>query len=121
MRFSRPRFAALAILIAALSYSACSDSNEPDGDTLIRVTNGTSSTIFKVFYSPCSQATWGNNRLDDDETIAPGASRSFGVDPDCWDIAVDFALDNPVGAHDEELRNQDISDGETLVWTVPGP
>ena len=115
MRFTGLRFGKLFSLFAALAIFAagCSDSNEPNGDTQLRLINSTGSTILFVYYSDCDDQSWGDDRLDDDETIADGDDRFFDVDPGCYDLRADLA-----GGGSETLFGVQIDEDETFEWTV---
>lgn len=118
MRFVNLRLGKwLLVLVAALLFAACSDSNEPDGDTQIRIVNASGTTIFRVFYSACDDADWGDDRLDSDEVIEDGDDRGFDVSEGCYDIRADLDVTGtPVNQRTE--FGVEISDGEIHEFTV---
>ena len=118
MRFVNLRIGKwLLVLVAALFFAACSDSNEPDGDTQIRVVNETGGTIFRVFYSDCDDPDWGDDRLDSDEVIEDGDTRGFDVDPGCYDIRADLDATGTL-ANQRTVFDVQIDDGEIHEFTV---
>lgn len=114
MRISRRKFGGLlAMLLAAVLFAgACSDSN----DTRLRLVNNTGSTILFVYYSACTDDTWGVDRLGDNETVANGDDRLFDLDAGCWDLRADVS-----GGGSVTLFDVDIAENETFVWTVSLP
>ena len=101
----------LAILLVAF-LAACGDDNDP-GDTSLTIENESGVTIAIVNFSDCDDPEWGEDRLDSDEFLEDGESKSFDVDPGCYDIRVIFVG----GASETQLDNQ-IDDGEAFVYTV---
>ncbi len=102
----------VAALCSVLLFAACS--SEPNSDTQIVVVNETGETIFRVFYSDCTDPQWGDDRLEDDEVIETGNEREFNVDEGCYDIRADFDLN---GLDQVTLLNQEIDEGEVLEFT----
>lgn len=39
-----------------------------------------------VHIAKCSDAEWGENKLNQNETIATGATRSWSMTPGCYDV-----------------------------------
>ena len=101
----------LAVLLVVL-LAACSDNNDP-GDTSLTIENESGVTIAIVNFSDCDDPEWGEDRLDDDEFLEDGESKTFDVDAGCYDIRVIFVG----GASETQLDNQ-IDDGEEFVYTV---
>jgi hypothetical protein len=101
----------LAVLLVVL-VAACSDNNDP-GDTSLTIENESGTTIAIVNFSDCDDPEWGEDRLDDDEFLEDGESKTFDVDEGCYDIRVIFVG----GASETQLDNQ-IDDGEEFVYTV---
>lgn len=101
----------LAVLLVVL-VAACSDNNDP-GDTSLTIENESGVTIAIVNFSDCDDPEWGEDRLDDDEFLEDGESKTFDVDAGCYDIRVIFVG----GASETQLDNQ-IDDGEEFVYTV---
>ena len=102
----------LAVMLVVLLVAACSDSNEP-GDTLLTIENESGARVAFVQCSDCGDPEWGPDRLDDDEFIDDGDSRSFDVDPGCYDIQVTL-----VGGEEVTEFGAEISEGEEFVFTV---
>lgn len=76
-----------ALALLPLLVAACGDSTGPDSDATIVIHNASSTNIMAVEYAKCSDDEWGPDRLPGGEVIAPGASRSFTVEPGCWDVS----------------------------------
>ena len=52
----------------------------------IRLLNESSATIVAVYFTKCDENTWGSNRLAASERLAPGALRTWTVEPGCYDL-----------------------------------
>lgn len=93
-------FSAL-VLVGAVALSGCIVRSGPanaspvsgpvqtsggTGSSAVVVANQSSQTICYVNISPSSDSNWGPDRLGSTETIAPGASRGWSVDPGNWDM-----------------------------------
>ena len=102
----------LTVLLVVLLVAACGDENDP-GDTSLTIENESGVTIAIVNFSDCDDPEWGDDRLDSDEFLEDGESKSFDVDAGCYDIRVIFVG----GASQTQLDNQ-IDDGEAFVYTV---
>ncbi len=86
----RSAFALLpvALLAACSSLVTGGDLIRPGEATgTITVVNNSQFIIDAVLISECNASTYGLNRMVERETIAIGASRSFGVSAGCWDVA----------------------------------
>lgn len=104
----------LVALLAVALVAACSDSNEPNGDTQFRLENESGETILFVFFSECDDPSWGSDRLGSDEVVEDGEDRLFDIPNEgCWDFRVVFADED----EDYDLDVQ-IDEGDTHVWTV---
>lgn len=57
----------------------------PPAQSMIRIVNRSSATITELFYAECGAATWGENRIAD-EQIATNTTREFVVPSGCYDI-----------------------------------
>ena len=102
----------LAVLLVVFLVAACSDSNEP-GDTSLTIENESGVTIAIVQFSECTDPEWGDDRLDDDEFLEDGDSKTFDVEPGCYDIRVIYVDES----FDVQL-NKEISEGEEFVYTA---
>ena len=105
---------ALAILLLCAG-AACADNTDPDDQTLLEIVNDSDTVIEMVNYSACDDPEFGIDRLDPGEDIAPGASRTFEIEPGCYDMRVWFA-----GGEDEVRFDEEIGAGETFEWAVEG-
>ena len=99
------------VLVAACSGEDATGPAEPPPSTTatISLTNNASIPIVRVAYSGCDESDWGPNRLGADETIAPGAVRSFTVPPGCYDVRASTSARNGY------WYDRNISAGGTLV------
>jgi hypothetical protein len=106
------RVAALALWSIAALTVACGDKIDPSDPTVLDIVNNGEVAIDSVNYSGCEAAEFGENRLAPSETVAPGASRAFEIDPGCYDLRVWFG-------EDPEVRfEEEIEEGETFTWEV---
>lgn len=114
-----------AIALLPLLLAACGDSTGPGSNATIVIHNGSSSTIMAVEYAKCSDDEWGPDRLPGGEVIAPGASRSFSVEPGCWDVSASNGgnwvewYDNALAAGESETFNATSFPVPDLVAPVP--
>ena len=53
--------------------------------------NEANTAIVNVNISACTNPEWGSNRLNPDEEIAPGETRTWTVAPGCYDVRVSTA------------------------------
>jgi hypothetical protein len=110
------RFTLTAAALAAaltLATAACGGDSDPSGPSpaatgTVRLLNESNAEIVKVNISPCTDATWGANRLGAAETIEPGELRTWSVEADCYDIRASTASKSAYW-YDRELGA-----GETL-------
>lgn len=83
-------------------------------ETRYRCVNGLGNwTIYRVYFSPTSSSGWGDDRLRSDQTLAPGESETWDVDPGNWDLR---AIDEDGDSY--RRMNVCISEGMTVEWTV---
>ncbi|MBK8170271.1 MAG: hypothetical protein IPK60_07975 [Sandaracinaceae bacterium] len=73
------------------------------GSSAIVVANQSSNTICYIHISPSSDSNWGPDRLGATETVGPGASRGWSVDPGNWDIQLQDCQ------HNELLEQRDVT------------
>jgi hypothetical protein len=76
-------------VLAVLAAAACDKSSTgPETPTMatIELRNNNSAPIVTVNISSCSEAVWGANRLNQDESIATGATRTWSMPPGCYDV-----------------------------------
>jgi len=87
------RLKVFPLLVLSLLAGACKSTPpanpEPTPtDGGIRFQNNTQYTIQFVYYSICASGTWGADRMPNGVVISPSLSRTFIVDPGCWDARV---------------------------------
>lgn len=86
----RRHFLTLALLALAGCDSFATEpgslqqSNVRPGSATLTIVNSTWQTITAVYFSPCSESSYGASR----GSIDAGARRSWSVRPDCYDIQV---------------------------------
>lgn len=104
----------MAGLAVALAVAACGDGEEPGG-AILTINNTSGSVIGFVYFTACPEPEWGDDHLGEEEAILDGASRSFDVNPDCYDIRVLSFPDLEV----QELFEVEIAEGAEFIWDVP--
>jgi hypothetical protein len=102
------RLLTVCAALATFAIAGCDDDPEGPQTTRLRVQNNAAESIFEVYFSACSDATWGNDRLGATETIDPSESREWDVTPGCWDVLLVTE-----SAAEAEFTNQNIDAGET--------
>ncbi|MEX0691037.1 MAG: hypothetical protein WD934_06270 [Gemmatimonadales bacterium] len=108
-------------MVGVVALVACTETTAPDDDgtptpstATIRVVNNTGEAIFYVYFSLCSDPSWGSDRLGSTETISDGASRSWtGVSPGCYDLRADTQSGRSV-----TFLSVQVSAGETETYDV---
>lgn len=107
------RFVAVA-LASLVTLTACDDDDGPTGGSgraSLRITNQAARTILFVYFSPCNDPTWGEDRLGD-AVIAPGASFTWTELPaGCYDLRAD--LDDDRTSQDFEVQ---LRAGQRYEW-----
>ena len=107
--------AAGALLLGAVACGgddATSPSPAPQTATL-RLLNESSATIVAVYFTSCDESTWGSNRLAASESIAPGALRSWTVQPGCYDFRAS------TGSKTASWYDRELTPGGALQLAVP--
>lgn len=109
---------ALALLAAVvLSAAACETpllTEEPAvEEATLMLANESANSIYFVYISPCSASGWGSDRLGSDEVVASGRTRSWTLEPGCYDLK---AVDS-MGDAAEEMDVQ-LPAGGTLTWRI---
>jgi hypothetical protein len=95
--FNRARAIAAAALIALAGCDSFPGAlTDPDGTSsgspgLIIVNEVSFYPILEVYFNPCSDASWGPNRLGSAESIQPLGSRSWSTAAGCHDVQVRFS------------------------------
>ncbi len=78
------------------------------GTVTLTLINALDQEVCYVFISPPESETWGDDWLGPDETVPPGATRTFAVTPGTYDLAV-FGCDEEVITETYEVDiTQDI-------------
>jgi hypothetical protein len=84
--------AALTLAGACSSDSSTGPSQPPpppppsQATGTVNLRNDASVAIVAVYISSCDDATWGSDRLNAGEEIAPGMLRSFTMPAGCYDV-----------------------------------
>ena len=109
----------VAVPFVALMLAACGSDDDsstgPSTQATLQIKNSSSRTIVTVNFSSCSESSWGTDRLGENETIAPGAERSWQVAPGCYDIR---AVASTGG--DAEWFDRELTAGQTRTFTATG-
>jgi hypothetical protein len=116
--FRSPLSRTALALASVLTLAGCGDDDDGptggSGRASLRVTNQAARTILFVYISPCSDPTWGEDRLGD-ATIAPGASFSWSELPSgCYDLRADLDDDRTSQEFEVQLRA-----GQRFEWRPP--
>ena len=110
----RYRLLKLVALVFAVGLSACGDDDPAAPQvTRLRVQNNSALSIFEVYFSGCSDPTWGSDRLGATETIDPTENRQWDIAAGCWDVLLVKEDDTEV-----EFLSQNIEAGETHTVTL---
>ncbi len=82
---------AVALLVTALGCGSISlgGGGSSTSGVDVKVANHTPDEICYVFISPTSQDTWGDDQLGGQDTIAAGASKTFNMGQDTYDVLVE--------------------------------
>jgi hypothetical protein len=116
----RNRLTRLAVAAFAFGAVACggSDSTGPGAEPApqtgtIRLLNQSTATIVAVRFAKCSDPSWGPNRLAESESLAPGALRSWTVEPGCYDLRAS------TGSKSASWYDRELTAGGALQLAVP--
>lgn len=88
---------AATVLAAALTLAAAAcggdDSTGPTAprNGTVSLHNASNTNIVQVNFSDCDDTSWGANRLNASEVIAPGATRTWTVGAGCYDFRASTA------------------------------
>jgi hypothetical protein len=69
------------------------------GTVRLTIQNRSQTAICKMFISPTSDGSWGEDWLGPSEQIEPGSARIFGVQPNAYDLKMTTCTDQPLGEH----------------------
>ncbi|MGC9348525.1 MAG: hypothetical protein ACP5JG_10345 [Anaerolineae bacterium] len=78
----------------------------------ITVTNRSPDEVCYVLISPSSSESWGDDQLADDETIAPGDSRTFSMDEDTHDVRAENCEEIAMATAWEISKDTTVTVGE---------
>ncbi|MBN1310247.1 MAG: hypothetical protein JXB30_02430 [Anaerolineae bacterium] len=62
----------------------------------LTVVNNTDTEMCYIYISLSANATWGPDRLGDDETVPVGRSRTFSLSPGTWDVRIEDCSENVI-------------------------
>ena len=79
----------------------------------IRLLNESSASIVAVYFTKCDDTTWGANRLAASERLAPGALRTWTVEPGCYDLKAS------TGSKSASWFDRELAAGGALQLAVP--
>ena len=91
-------FGAALTLAGACSSDSSTEPTQPppppppsQATGTVNLRNDASVSILAVYISSCDEATWGSDRLNAGEEIAPGMLRSFTMPAGCYDVKASTA------------------------------
>ena len=109
-----------ALAVLPLLLAACGgEPTDPLTNASIVIHNASGVAITAVEYARCSDDEWGDDRLDSGEVIAPGASRTFIVEPGCWDVSASNGGDWAEW-YDNDLDAGQVETFSASSFPVPG-
>ena len=82
------------------------------GPASLRITNGSNESIMYIYMSPCSQSTWGPDRLGSN-VLPRGSTLPIQVTEGCWDLRCVDSSQNY-----KEWRGQTFAAGGVYDLTV---
>lgn len=95
--------------------AALENASYGSGSGTLRVENDSSSTIFRVYFSPTWDENWGADRLGSSEVMSAGFWREWGgVAPGRYHVKVEFGDGRVLDSLEEYV----IQAGETTTCTV---
>ena len=105
----------VTLALTAVTLAACGGafSRPSHSQATLVVKNASSETIVTVNFPGCSDGSWGADRLDADETIGPGAQRSWQVAPGCYDVRAKASTGASV-----EWDDLEVSAGQATTFTA---
>lgn len=116
------RIRLMVVVAAALTLGAVACGGDSDGPAApapapqtgtIRLLNDSSVPIVAVYFTKCDESSWGSNRLAASETLAPGALRSWTVEPGCYDFRAS------TGSKSASWYDRNLAPGGALQLAVP--
>lgn len=75
---------------------------EPAG--MLNLVNGSGSTLTVVTISECSAASRDLSRLENGETVVPGAARRWAVSEGCYDVQAGFTTSDGYNSSDSRIQ-----------------
>ena len=102
-----------AFAFAATVLGCGGDDSTGPSATRIRISNQSSATIAGVYYSDCTDPSFGPNRLTSGGVIARGADRDFDVSPGCYDIGVETT-----DGREAEMAAAQVDRGKTFTFKI---
>jgi hypothetical protein len=107
---------ALALLLPAAGCGLLRPASPPPEATVLVLINRADVAVRYVYLAPCEAGEWGPDRLAAAEVVLPGQSRSFTLEPGCWDARAVFRDERAV-----EERGFTMTEASQRTWTVLEP
>jgi hypothetical protein len=107
---------ALLLLVPVAGCGLLRPAPPAPGDAVLLLINRAEAPVYYVYLSPCASGDWGADWMAEDEVVMPGQSRSFALEPGCWDARAVFD-----DGREAEERGFSMTPGSQRTWTVVEP
>ena len=112
----RPLRLALPLALCLAGCGVLRPAPPAAGDAVLVLINRADVPVRYVYLSPCQSGAWGPDRLASDEVVMPWQSRSFALEPGCWDARAVFR-----DGREAEERGVTLTRQSQQTWTVVEP
>jgi hypothetical protein len=114
----------VVVLLLSLACSAFGGGDSGGGDAVstggvdITIVNRSPDEVCYVLISPSNSDRWGDDQLGEDETIAPGDSRTFSMDDDTYDVRAESCDEVPMATAWEVAGDTTVTVGQSGADTI---